>query len=46
MESAVLNLITYEMEVDSNMFHSRVENRIGTQLSSLDIVIVNDWTNW
>ena len=29
-KSALLYLITYEVEVDSNMLHPRVENRIGT----------------
>jgi len=43
MKSAVSNLITYEVEVDNNMFYSRVENRIETQLSSFNIVIINDW---
>jgi hypothetical protein len=45
-ESAFLYLITYEVEVDSNMLNSGVKNRIGTQLSSPNIVIVNDWTGW
>jgi 5-formaminoimidazole-4-carboxamide-1-beta-D-ribofuranosyl 5'-monophosphate synthetase len=43
MKSAVSNLITYEVEVDNNMFYSRVKNRIETQLSSFNIVIINDW---
>ena len=44
-ENAFLNLITNEVEVDSNMFHSGVKNRIRTHLSCPDIITINDWAS-
>ena len=43
---SALNLIADKVVVNSYVFHSGMEDRIGTEKSGSDIVTKDDWFGW
>ena len=41
-ENTILNLIPDKMKIDCNMLHSGMKNWIGAELSSSNIITIND----